>query len=175
MDEDIGTKISNIILNFLMLNVLLYGLIGNFLCFKIFSSTKLNKYPISIYFRAISIFDSLGLIQAIDFLLNVNFNFYIKKLNDTMCKIQNYYVFATAPISPWLMVIVSFDRFINSAFPKRFLFLHKFRTQFGTILFFILFNYLLYWFVLWKSSIIEIRGNTFNCIIFWFLSDLRLI
>ena len=149
-----------------MINVLLYGLIGNFLCFKIFSSTKLSKYPISIYFRAISIFDSLCLIQSIDFLLNVNFNFYIKKLNDTLCKIQNYYVFASAPISPWLMVIVSFDRFINSAFPKRFLILHKFRTQIVIVFSIVFFNYFLYWFVLWKSSIIEITGNRLYCIIF---------
>ena len=157
MDEDNVTKISNIILSFLMLNVLLYGLIGNFLCFKIFSSTKLSKYPISVYFRAISIFDSLVLIEGIHFLLNVNFNFYLNKLNDTLCKIETYFIFATAPISPWLMVIVSFDRFINSAFPKRFLFLHKIRTQVSVILFVVLFNYLLYSFILWTTYIVA--GN----------------
>jgi hypothetical protein len=140
-----------------MINVIIYGFVGNFLCFKIFTSTKLNKYPISIYFRAISIFDSLVLLEGIHFLLSVNFNFYLNKLNDTLCKIETYFVFATAPISPWLMVIVSFDRFINSAFPKRFLFLHKIRTQLGIILFFILFNYLLYSFILWTTYIVS--GN----------------
>ena len=157
MDEDGGTKISNMILNFLMINVLLYGFIGNFLCFKIFTSTKLNKYPISIYFRAISIFDSLVLIEGINLLINTNFNFYLSKVNDALCKIDYYFKYATAPISPWLMVIVSFDRFINSAFPKRFLFLHKIRTQVCVILFVVLFNYLLYSFILWKSYIVS--GN----------------
>ena len=153
MDEDIGTKISNIVINFLMINVIIYGFVGNFLCFKIFTSTKLNKYPISVYFRAISIFDSLVLLEAINFLLNVNLNFYINKLNDTLCKIDTYFLYATTAISPWLMVIVSFDRFINSAFPKRFLILHKFRTQMVIVFSIVLSNYFIYWFLLWKPSI----------------------
>ena len=137
-----------------MINVLLYGLIGNFLCFKIFSSTKLSKYPISIYFRAISIFDSLVLILGINFLMDINFNFYLSQLNDIFCKIDIYFVYATPSISPWLMVIVSFDRFINSAFPKRFLFLHKIRTQIGIILFIVLFNIVLYSSIIWKYNIL---------------------
>ena len=163
MEEDIGSKLSNIILNFLMINVLLYGFIGNFLCFKIFTSTKLNKYPISIYFRAISIFDSLVLIVGINFLMNINFDFYLSQLNDIFCKINSYFEYATPSISPWLMV--SFDRFINSAFPKRFLILHKFRTQMVIVFSIVLTNYFIYWFLLWKSSI-EIKGNKLYCIIF---------
>ena len=151
-----------------MTNVLLYGFIGNFLCFKIFTSTKLNKYPISIYFRAISIFDSLVLIEGIDFLMNINFNLYLSQLNDIFCKINTYFEYATPSISPWLMVIVSFDRYINSAFPKRFLILHKFKTQMVIVFSIVFFNYFLYWFVLWKSSIIEIRGNKFYCIVLYF-------
>ena len=148
-----------------MINVLLYGLIGNFLWFKIFTSTKLNKYPISNYFRAISIFDSLVLFEAINFLLNVNLNFYINKLNDIFCKIDTYFLYATTAISPWLMVIVSFDRFINSAFPKRFLIFHKFKTQMVIVFSIVLTNYFIYSFLVWKSSI-EIKGNNLNCIIF---------
>ena len=153
MNEDIGTKISNIILNFLMINMLLYGLIGNFLCFKIFTSTKLKKYPISIYFRVISIIDSLVLIEEIHFLMYFNFDFYLNNLNDTVCKIDSYFLYTIGPISPWLMVVVSLDRFINSAFPKRFPFIHKIRTQIGIILFFVLFNLLLYSSILWRNHI----------------------
>ena len=153
MNEDIGTKLSNIILNFLIINVLIYGIVGNFLCFKIFTSTKLKKYPISIYFRVISIIDSLVLIEVMHFLMYFNFDFYLNKLNDTMCKIGSYFLYSIGPISPWLMVVISLDRFINSAFPKRFLFLHKIRTQIGIILFFVLSNLLLYSSILWRNHI----------------------
>ena len=155
MDEvDNGTKISEIILNFLLISVLLFGFIGNFLSFRLFSSTKLSKYPISVYFKTIAVFDSIVLIEGVNFFIHLNFGFYINQLNNITCKLDYYFTFASSPISPWLMVIVSFDRYINSAYPKRFLILHKFKTQLGIIFFFIIFNCLLYSFLIWKCSFV---------------------
>ena len=160
MDEiDPTTKISNIIINLLMINVLLFGFIGNFLCFKLFLSTKLSKYPISVYFKSISIFDSIVLIEGVNFFIKLNFGFYLSQLNNVMCKIDYYFTYVTSPISPWLMVVVSLDRFLSSAFPNRFLFLHKIRTQLGIIIFIVIINCLLYSFLLWNSSFVS--GNRY--------------
>ena len=150
--EDIDlNKLWSILLTFFLANVLIFGFIGNFLSFKIFTWTKLNKYPISLYFRAISILDSLVLINGIELLIKINFKFFTVRTNDFLCKVDYYFIYLISPISPWIMVVVSFDRFINSAFPKRFLFFHKFRTQLGIILFIVIYNCLLYSFILWTS------------------------
>lgn len=155
MDEDANiTKLVNIFINFFFVTVILFGYFGNFLCFKIFNSKRLNKYPISIYFRTISIFDSVVLIEGVNTFIYFNFGFYIGDLNNILCKIDNFLIYASSPISPWIMVFVSFDRFINSAFPKRFPILHKFRVQLAIILFIVMYNFLLYSFLLWNSYIL---------------------
>lgn len=155
MDENNLIKISNIIINFFMINLLLFGFIGNFLSFKIFKWTKLNKYPISVYFKTISIFDSFILLEGLNFFIKSNFGVYFGQINDFFCKVDYYFTYATSSMSPWLMVIVSFDRFINIAFPKRFLLLHKITTQLGIIFFVVLLNCVMYTFLLWKSSIVS--------------------
>ena len=161
--EDNGIKIKKVLINFLMVNILLLGYMGNFLCFKIFHSTRLNKYPISVYFRTISIFDSLALLEAANYFINFNFGFYIGDLNDFLCKIDYFLSYVSSPISPWIMVVVSIDRLVNSAFPKRFPILHKFRVQLAISLSIVIYNFLLYSFLLWNSALVT---SNFKIIIF---------
>lgn len=157
------TKLVNILIDVFLVIVIICGFFGNFLCFKIFNSTRLNKYPISLYFRIISIFDSLVLLEAANYFIDFNFGFYIGDLNDFLCKIDYYLSYVSSPISPWIMVVVSIDRFVNSAFPKRFPILHKFKVQLAISLSIVICNFILYSFLLWNSALVE---SNFKKIIF---------
>ena len=151
--EDIVYKIMQHIVNYSMLNIIVFGLMGNFLCFRIFTSTKLNKYPISIYFRAISIFDSLVLFHSFHVYIKDNSDFNIINVNDFLCKFWSYFLYATGPMSGWLMVIVSLDRFLCIMFPRRFPFIHKKSVQMVIIFSLVFFNFTLYSSMIWRSEL----------------------
>ena len=139
------------VINILLVIVILLGYSGNFLCFKIFLSSKLKKYPISLYFRAISVFDSVMLIEAFLYYATINYGFNIKYVNDFFCKLKIYFFLATGPISGWLMVAVSIDRFMSIAYPTSFQIVHSFPTQLIITSFVVIYNYSLYSFMIWNS------------------------
>lgn len=144
------------ILSFLLVLVIIFGFIGNFLCFKVFLSTKLNKYPISLYFRTISIFDSIILVEAFLYFLSKNYGFRLIEVNDFFCKFKKYLFIATSPMSSWTNVAVSIDRFTSIAFPNRFQIIHKFRTQIIVISLIVIYNYAFYSLMIWNSALIQI-------------------
>ena len=148
--------------NYTLLNVIIIGLIGNFFVFKIFAFTKLKKCPISIYFRAIAIFDSIMFIEAVLSYARANFDFKINEENEFFCKFKIYFFFATGPISPWIIIVVSIDRFLSIAFPKKFLFMHKSRTQIILVCIVVIYNYAFYSYFLWNYTIIS--GKSLNLI-----------
>ena len=150
--EDTVYKVIHHFVNFSVLNTIIWGIIGNFLCFRIFTSTKLNKYPISIYFRAISIFDSLMLVHGVHFYIKDNSDFDMRHVNGILCKIWPYFLYSTGPISGWLMVIVSLDRFVCIVFPRRFPHIHKTSIQIAIIFSIVVYNFILYSSMVWKSE-----------------------
>lgn len=152
-DASTLSRILNELLNYIMISSIIFGLAGNFICFRIFHKSKLQKYPISVYIRAISIFDSLMLIHGTFFFFFQNYGLAIQSVNGVFCKLKTYLLYAIGPISPWLMVVVSLDRFINIAFPKRFLFLHKFKTQIAVIIFIVAYNFIFYLLITWTYDV----------------------
>lgn len=156
--SSLSDKIEYEVLDYLMMNVAVLGLIGNLFCYKVFSSSPtLHKHPISIFFRAIAIFDSLMLLNAFTYVLAHKFSFSFSRTSDFLCKFKNFFFYATGPISPWLMVFVSIDRFISIRYPKRFPFLLKTSFRIVLICFVALYNYLFYAFMTWNSVLVA--GN----------------
>lgn len=161
--DDIGYKIFRHIYNYSLLNIVILGFIGNFLCLKMFTSTKLNKYPISIYFSAISIFDSAMLVYTIYFYIKENSDFNMKHVNNgILCKFWFYFWYATGPISAWLMVIVSLDRFLTIVFPRQFSLIHKSTVQIAVIFSIAAYNYLLYSSMIWNTEIKTCNNKLFD-------------
>ena len=143
------------IVNYLLLTLVCFGFIGNFFIFQIYSNTSLRKYSISIYFRAIAIFDSLMLVNAIIYFLYINFNVDVAILNIVTCKLREYFVYVNGSISPWIVVVVSIDRFMSIRFPRRFPLIFKFKFQICVILSIVVFSYIFYSPIIWESILVE--------------------
>jgi hypothetical protein len=68
----------------------------------------------------------------------------------------NYFSYVLSPATAWLMVIISLDRFLNVAYPRRFpLFSNKI-FQFTLSLIIILYNYIYYSFTVWNSYLVPV-------------------
>lgn len=154
MDDFWQTNLTDL-LHYLLINVIILGIIGNILCFKVFSTPALHKHPISVFFRVMAIFDLIMMLNAINFFFIQKFNLYLKLSNDFFCKVTDYFEYGTGPISPWIMVIVSLDRYICIRYPKKFLFCFKFRFQFVLICTIVSYNYIFYSFITWNSLLTE--------------------
>ena len=93
--------------------VILLGLIGNIITFIVYSRPKFAKNSISVYFRALAIFDSFILYQAIvDFYLLL-YNFYIVLYSDAVCKLIFYIFYAFGSIPGWILIAFSIDKILN--------------------------------------------------------------
>lgn len=147
------------ILNYFIVNIVLLGFVGNILCFKIYSSVALRKHSISIFFRTIAIIDSFMLITGFLYYLEQKYEFKFIDLNVVFCKFKDLLFDAAGPVSPWLMCVVSVDRFVSIGFPKRFPLLFKFKFQLCVICFIIVFNYALYSPVIWFNVLQQGRIN----------------
>jgi hypothetical protein len=146
-------------LNYSLITLIVFGLIGNFLTLKIYSTQRLRKLSISVYFRTISIIDTLMIINAFIFFLKQKFNYNVALVNDFFCKTVDYFSYATGPISPWIMVVISIDRFFNIAHPKKFPFLFKTKFQMTAICLIVVFNYVFYSFIIWNTYLVVASTN----------------
>lgn len=139
--------------SFLMFIATLFGFFGNFLSFLIFSTTSIRKNSISIYFALMAIFDSVLLVNSVYYFISDMTGFLINRVNDFFCRTKNYFFYAAGPVSPWLMVAISTDRFIRIGFPKRFMFFSKRIFQVAVISTIITYNFALYSFIIWNSQL----------------------
>ena len=100
------------------------GLVTNILSFIVFSRKKFKKTVFSIYFRFLIIFDTLALLVPINKFLELNLAIVISHNTTLLCKIRMYYEFVITPISSWILVVISLDRYLGIAYPFGFV-IHK--------------------------------------------------
>lgn len=115
------------------------GLIGELLMFVVYYQTSLRKLSVSVYFRSmalVGIFQSAFYFTVME-ILNSDFTIPIIQ---AAVYINNLYV----PISAWLEVAASFDRFVTISFPMRFRFTKKPLVQRATVLILIIYNMAFY-------------------------------
>jgi hypothetical protein len=119
------------------------GFVTNILSFIVFSRKKFKKTIFSIYFRFLIIFDTLALLVPINKFLELNLAIVISHSSNLLCKTRMYYEFVITPISSWILVFISLDRFLGIAYPFNFK-MHK-KSKFQIIVCFgILFFHLAY-------------------------------
>lgn len=145
---------------FFSLFVIVFGLLGNFCVFKIYFSSKLRKNTLSLYFQAMSLIDSFMLIQMLNQSMLIYFGWDIRFQSDFTCKTTYYTSFSFGPMVAWMLVIISIDRFVNIAFPKKFSFLFRKEFQLFLIIFIIAFNLGFYSFMVWNSHIVVLDNIT---------------
>lgn len=131
------------------------GYLGNLLSFIVFSSRSMRRHSISIYFRAIAVFDSICLIDGIYFFISKKFHVDMNTMSDLLCRTKSYFFYATGPIPAWLIVIVSADRFVSIGFPRRFQFLFKSSLQVIIILSIVIYNFSLYLFMILNIKFVK--------------------
>ena len=93
--------------------IILSGVVGNILVFIVFSRATLRKNSISIYSRALAIFDSFGLYQAIVIFYLIFYNYYILAYSDAVCKIMFYILYGFGSIPGWLLIAMSIDKLLS--------------------------------------------------------------
>lgn len=160
------------ILHFFIITVVVYGLIGNILCFKIYSSSPLRKHSVSLFFRVIAIVDSIMLVDAFLIFMTQKYAFSLIRVHDIFCRFKDYFFYATGPITPWLMVVISIERFLSISYPKKFDFLFKRSFQIAIICIICVFNYLFYSFITWNSRLV-VQGNPDKYFILIFILIIR--
>ena len=117
------------VLVFILPVVLIMGSIGNVFSFIIFSRDKFRKTSFSLYFRVLAFSDSFTLLYIINDIPNVLYGQDLQNRSHFWCKTFRYWLYAIAPVSGWLLVVISLDRMLSIIRPNKFLFLKKKQTQ----------------------------------------------
>ena len=146
-------------INICLVLLIFVGSISNCFVFKIYSTVKFRKLSISIYFMASSLVDLIMVtVNLTVFYLRSQYNFIIQNQNNFTCKFFWWLAFAIGPISPWLSVTVSLDRFFNIIYPRKFPILTQLSIQISIIVGIILFNFLFYAQILLNFNWIEVKS-----------------
>ena len=117
------------VLVFILPVVLIMGSIGNVFSFIIFSREKFRKTSFSLYFRVLAFSDSFTLLYIINDIPNVLYGQDLQNKSYFWCKTFRYWLYSIAPVSGWLLVVISLDRMLSIIRPNKFLFLKKKQTQ----------------------------------------------
>ena len=102
------------------------GIIFNTLSVFIFLRKNLNKTNMGFFNFCLSISNSFTLIYFI-FVSDsrIFFSYDLKIKNDFLCRIIPFLRRVIREVSPWIEVLITFDRLIYVKFPTRFKFMHK--------------------------------------------------
>ena len=95
------------------LAVVLIGLVGNILTFMVFSRKKFQKNSISVYCRALAIFDSFIVYIAVVLFYFVFYSLFLAMQSDSMCKLYFYVTLAFSSIPGWILIAFSVDKILN--------------------------------------------------------------
>lgn len=138
------------------------GMIGNIISFIVFSRKTFEKNAVSIYCRALAIFDmSIALSAVFDMFLIV-YDYFIYNYSDGICAFYGYGYYAILSMSGWILVAFSVDRSLSlkkvSNLMKRPI------VHYMILLVIILFHLLLYIEVpiYLRLSPLQINGTTFH-------------
>jgi hypothetical protein len=119
--------------------VLIIGMPGNILGFKVLRSKKLkNIGPILIY-KFLFVSDLIYLPQIIIVYMITGFNIDITILSSLGCKVYNYFNYFLDAFSPWLLVYISIEKFISIVYPEKRFVLRQNLHQFLYLLIIVLF------------------------------------
>ena len=117
------------ILVFILPVVLVMGAVGNMFSFIIFSRSRFRKTSFSLYFRVLAFSDTFTLLYIINDIPNELYDQDLQNRSYFWCKTFRYWLYSIAPVSGWLLVVISLDRMLSIIRPNKFLFLKKKQTQ----------------------------------------------
>lgn len=93
--------------------IVIIGLTGNILNFLVFSRKKFEKLATRNIFKTIAVIDTFCLLQIIDHFFKYGFGFYLRRQSNLTCKMFTFLIYSFGPMSAWLLVFISVERFIS--------------------------------------------------------------
>lgn len=100
-------------INIIIELVVLIGLIGNILTFIVFARRKFRNNSISINFRALAIFDSFIVLEAVINFYLIFYKYYIAQYSDSVCKLVSYISYAFGSIPGWILIALSIEKLLS--------------------------------------------------------------
>ena len=122
----------------------IFGMIGNILAYSVFSSKRFKKLSFSIYFRTLTLTDSLTLFNVFRKILLFKYLIDLKQNSQFLCSTVYFISYAVPPISSWILGIISLDRMVNILRPTDFVFRNRKSFQIMLCSSIIVFNFILY-------------------------------
>ena len=93
--------------------VILAGLMGNIITFIIFSRPVFQKNSISIYCRALAVFDSFTIVHLV-YEYGIAFSsYFLGNYSDLACIVYNYSNIGFGPIPGWILIALSIDKLLS--------------------------------------------------------------
>ena len=120
------------------------GLVGNFFVLLIFMSKRMRRLSVRNYFMFMTFVDKIGLIQFTQKLLDYAFKFDVRTTSKFNCKFFTYLAFVFGPMSAWIHLLISFERYFSISYLTKFSFMKKRCFQLMIILGIACFNLILY-------------------------------
>jgi hypothetical protein len=134
----------------------LTGIVFNLLAFMVYSGRNFSRHSSAIYFKAMSLNDfAYTLVTSMD-VLYFAFDVDLQYNNYFLCKFYGFIFASLSPVSNYLLVFISLDRFIKIKFPHKFAFINKKKFQLSLILLNYVFNFLFYMVSIWNTKILQI-------------------
>jgi hypothetical protein len=128
MNDETKLLFTNIF-GYSLLFLLGMGSLGNLFSFIIFSRNKFRRTSFSLYYRVLAICDTFTLIYTINDMQNELFGIDLQNSSYFWCKTTNYWQYSIAPVSGWLLVVISMERMLNIIRPNKYLFMKNKKTQ----------------------------------------------
>lgn len=117
------------------------GLVGSALMFVVYSQRSLQRLSLSIYFRSMAI---ACLCQCIDNLIIYDHFYVLNRASIYIINFTNFLWKMIGPLSAWLEMLASFDRFMVILFPLKFRFIQNRCVQRALVLILVFSNTLIY-------------------------------
>ena len=97
--------------------LIIIGLCGNILSFLVFNRKNFDKLATRSILMLIAVIDTFCLLQIIDHFFRYCFGYYLRRESDFTCKLFTYLIYSFGPISAWLIVFTSIERFFSISMP----------------------------------------------------------
>ena len=155
--------------------MLVFGVLGNTFCLIVYNGKRFKKFPLRFIFIVLSISDSVYLLFSLSIYYTIThlFKWDPRTVSFNLCILLNYFGYLWAPLSAWLIVYISVERYISiSAYFHGFNKLKQKHIQ--TIYFFtiILFNCVYYSPIFFIFNLEITKNNETKC---YFVSETRKI
>ena len=130
-------------LNYCYPVIVVVGTIGNILAYIIFSRKRFENTIFATYFRFLLIIDTIGLVYlALGKFLYFKYEINIRDFNVSLCRLTMLLAYSVPPISAYILVAISIDRWLAISKPTILLFRRKRSFQIGVCIGIIVANFI---------------------------------